>query len=190
MRKHNRKIEETKRREGEKMKKGSKFLRFLVVLCVIFLVVLYVPSDKKTITPEQKEELSFYITQINERNTQREDVLNLYEQSVLNEEETSKAYRSLEEDVLPMFENYQQNSTALVLKDKAIQEVHQQYLLAVKTQHTSFTQYVEAYQTQQENLYEEANALLEKSNQAYKTFDQHLRKLAKEYDISLPSQAK
>lgn len=170
------------------MKKKTTFFRFLLVLAIMIAVVFYLPTEKKTVTPEQKEELTVYIGQINELNHERARILHVYDTSVIGAEKVTDAYRTLEEDIVPMFASYQTRAKKLQLKETDIQAVHALYLTATTTQQTTFEAYVKAYRTQQEEVFEQANETLKESNQQYQAFDKALRELAKRYELTLPNQ--
>lgn len=166
-------------------KKHHPTLKLLFVLFVVAIVVFFFPSGQKKISSEQKEELSQYVEKINVLNAQRTTILNEFNASVVQAEQTTLAYRTLEEDILPPFAAYQQEVEKIKPHDAGIARVHMHYLNGTNTQLESFQAYVKAYREQQETLYVRANKQREESNTHYGQFDRALRDLAKTYSVDL-----
>ena len=171
-----------------KKKKNHALLKFLIVVLVVFVGVFYLPSDKERPTAKQTEALTLYVEEINQLNAVRTQIILHYQEEVLGATKVTDGYRALEETILPAFTDYVNESAALQVADENVQTLHKRYLEAGKLQETSFNNYVQAYRTQKEDLFTQANEQLIQSDQAYQAFDEQLRQLAKTYEVTLPKQ--
>lgn len=158
----------------------KKTLLFILSLVIVFSAAYYFSSINQS-TKDEKEETYAYLVVINHLNKQQQEISRKYQEEVINAEDAEAGYDYLENELLKAYEDYMKEVSMVKLDSEKLQAIHTLYVDAVNTDHEIYKSFVLAYNSQEEDLYEETKKKMAASQ---KLFKEHEDK-AKTYGVEL-----
>ncbi|MBE4909964.1 hypothetical protein IMZ08_18160 [Bacillus luteolus] len=132
-----------------------------------------------------KSELNSYIEEIGQLNEVQNTLLAEYEQGFVEETDNEVALNHLNEEIIPPFETFLQDTRSVQLETEEVKNLHAIYIEAMEIQLEVFTDFKQSLETDNDALFDEANNKVDQVNELLDQHENQFKDLTKEYNINL-----
>jgi len=134
---------------------------------------------------KQQSDIRKYTLEIDGLNQKQKKIHTLYEQHVLKENDSTKAFDVLTNQVIPEYQALVKEVKTIKSTDQKITTIHTSYQKAVVLRLQTYKQYREALRTKNTALLQQATANNETIKQLISSHEKELLSYAKQYDIEI-----
>jgi hypothetical protein len=132
-----------------------------------------------------KSELNTYIEEISQLNDVQNTLLAEYEQGFVEETDNEVALNNLNEEIIPPFESFLEDTRNIKLETDEVKDLHAIYIEAMEVQLEVFTDFKQSLETENDALFDQANNKVDQVNELLDQHEKKFKVLSDEHNINL-----
>lgn len=155
--------------------------RLIVILLFCFVILTGCFSD-----PVQDDLLQYVNSELTTAHKLERTAITAFESVAgTNFTNDQALYDALQNEVIPNYEKFLNELNSVDIETEELKELHDLYIEGANTQMEAFLLIVTALEKQDQSLIEEANKLLEKGKKQITDYNNKIRQLAKDHNVTL-----
>lgn len=155
--------------------------RLIVLLLFCFVILTGCFSD-----PVQDDLLQYVNSELTKAHELERTAISAFESVAgANFTNDQALYDALQNEVIPNYEKFLDELNSVDIETEELKELHDLYIEGANTQMEAFLLIVTALETQDQSQIEEANEMLEKGKKQITDYNNKIRQLAEDHNVTL-----